>query len=303
MLDFATLRLRVRLRTAGMVDDAALEALARDKLKELWEMQSWSFREGHAVLATVAPHSEGRVTLNVDRVSVTGTSTAFTSADVGREMIVGNANSRYRIGTVASATQLTLAEPYADPLFTNSSYRIQQSIYPLPSDYDMMTSITWWHQLSQAGIGSVDRYDGRRSFTSNFPISFVPRGVNAQGIALIEISPVPSAAMGLPFTYRRLLPTLQDDTLILFPEQVAVPLIAAEALYVRAAEVSMTKPDAAAICLQLADKYQPLGLNALQNFAFQDLRKVSGPQAIRDEGELGLWSDDFYTNHDSFSPR
>src|SRR5215510_6894099 len=144
MLDFATLRLRVRLRTAGMVDDAALEALARDKLKELWEMQSWSFREGHAVLATVAPHSEGRVTLSVDRVTITGSTTAFTSADVGREMIVGNANSRYRIGAVGSATQLTLLEPYADPLFSNSSYRIQQSIYRMPADFDTMVSITWW---------------------------------------------------------------------------------------------------------------------------------------------------------------
>src|SRR5262249_29775849 len=137
------------------------------------------------------------------------------------------------------------------------------------------------------------------------PISFIPRGVDSAGIALIEISPVPSAAMGLPYTYRRLLPPLQDDTLIFFPEQVAVPIIAVEALYVKSAEfLAQGRADAAQICVALADKYQPIGLNALNNFAFQDLRKVSGPQAIRDEGELGLWSDDYYQAHDAgFSPR
>jgi len=304
MMDFASLRLAVRLRTAGMVDDAALENLCKIKLKELWESQSWSFREKQGVLATVAPHSEGRVTLNPDRVTVIGTGTAFTAADVEREIIVGNANARYRIATVTSPTQLTLMDPYADPLFTNSTYIIQQDIYTMPADYDMNTSITWWHQLSQAGIGTIDRYDGRRTFRSNFPNSFTPRGVNAQGITRVSISPVPSAPMGIPYVYRCLLPPLQDDTLIFFPEQVAVPIIAVESLYVKAAEfVSQGRADAAQICVGLADKYQPIGLNALQNFAFQDLRKVSGPQAIRDEGEVGLWSDDYYTSHDSFNPR
>src|SRR5262245_17357001 len=132
-LSFQALRLRVRALTAGLIDDSAVEAVLRLKLEELWNSWDWSFREASSVLATVAPHSEGSVTLSTPLL-VLGTDTAFTAADVGRELIVGNANSRYTVAAV-TGQQLTLAQPYAGDPFTQSSYRLQQSVYPLASDF------------------------------------------------------------------------------------------------------------------------------------------------------------------------
>jgi hypothetical protein len=303
MIDFQTLRSRVRARTAGMVDDATVEILVRDKLKELWESWSWSFRMADSVLATVAPTSVGTVTLHGDHTKVDGTGTAWTATDVGKELRVGNTNSRYTVSAVQlSPQQLTLATAYVGDAFTASPYLLQQSIYPLAADYLDRVSFSYWRWLSEGTLPTLDRYDGRRAFTSQMPFSITPRGTNADGVMLVEVSPVPSTAVGIHYTYRRALPPITDTTLMLFREDVLIYLCAADALSVKAMELSESKAEAAQLCMAQADKYQALGQNALEEFRYADLRRAGVAQAVRDEAESGISSDDWVISHDIHSP-
>jgi hypothetical protein len=302
-LDFQTLRDRIRVMTAGRVDDATIEALARLKLRELWDNWSWSFRMADAVLATVAPKTAGTVTLNVDPTKVDGTNTSFAATDVGMELRVGNQNSRYTVTAVnVGAQELTLASAYVGTPFTASSYILQRSVYSLAPDYLDMFSVTYWRRLVEDTLPQLDRYDGRRAFTSQFPFSWTPRGYDSNGIQQIEISPVPSAALGIHYTYRRALPTLVDATVMLFPEYPLIYLCASDALSVKAVELAEANPAAAQLLQGQADKYQTQGQLALAELQFADLRRAGAAKAVRDEAQSGLDSSDWAVSHDLYSP-
>lgn len=302
-IDFRSLRLRVRALTAGLVDDAVIESTARTRLEQLWSDWDWSFKEAHDVLATVGPHGEGTVTLGITPTLITGTGTVFTSADVGREIVVGNHNSRYTIAAVnGGLQQLTLAQPYAGAAFLNSTYKIQQSVYALAADFAESAQPVWWHKIVETSLPQMDRYDGRRAFTSSFPMMFRYAGLNAAGVQLVEISPVPAAALGIFYTYKRRLPALDDTTLILLREDFTTFLIASDALAVKAMEAAEKLPQAASLYMAQSDKYQALGLKAQLEAQFQDLQRSSPAKAIRDEYEGYRYSDDYAQQHDMFSP-
>src|SRR5262245_42315034 len=100
VLEFRQVRLRIRALTAGRIDDALVERVTLTRLTALWQSWDWSWREAHDVIATVAPHSEGHATVNSNATLVQGVGTAWTSNDVGSEIIVGNSNAHYTITAV-----------------------------------------------------------------------------------------------------------------------------------------------------------------------------------------------------------
>lgn len=301
-LDFRSLRLRVRALTAGLVDDAAVEAVMRLKLEELWNSWLWSFTEASDVLATVAPHSEGHVTLTTPTVLV-GVSSAFAAADVGRELIVGNANARYTISAVnVGLQQLTLAQPYVGDAFTASTYRIQQSLYPLAADFATGFQPVWWRTIVESSRPMLDRYDGRRAFSSQQPVRFIYAGRASTGLQQVEISPVPSSAIGIHYTYRKGLPTLEETTLIPLREDMVAYLAASDALSLKVLEAAEKLPQAAALYAAQAEKYQMLGQNSKQEAMFDDLKRSSPARSVRDEAVAWDYSDDYAQSHDWNSP-
>lgn len=302
MLDFRQLRLRVRALTAGLVDDAAVEAVLRVKLEELWNSWLWSFTEASDVLATVGPHSEGLVTLQAPTL-LTGVGSAFAAGDVGREVIVGNANARYTISAVdVGLQQLTLAQAYAGDPFYDASYRIQQSLYPLAADFASGFQPVWWRVIVESSRPMLDRYDGRRAFSSQQPVRFIYAGRTSAGLQQVEISPVPSSAIGIHYTYRKGLPTLEDTTVIPLREDMCAYLAASDALSLKAMEAAEKLPQAAQLYLAQADKYQALGQNSKQEAMYDDLKRSSPARAVRDEAIAWDYSDDYAQDHDLFSP-
>jgi hypothetical protein len=302
-LEFRTLRLRIRARTAGLVDDAVIESLARDKIKELYESWSYSFRFAEGVLATVPTKSDGTVSLNADPTLVDGIGTSFALTDQGKELRVGNTNSRYTVQSVnVSTQQLTLAAAYVGVAFSASPYILQQSVYSLANDFLDMLSVTYWRFLTESTPQTLDRYDGRRAFTSQLPFSWTYKGLDGNGVQQIEISPVPSAALGIHYTYRRAMPLLTEGTIIPFREDVLSYLCAADALTTKAIELAEKNPAAAQILMDRADKYQAIGQNALAEFQFADLRRSGAAKGVRDEREGGMVSDDMLVSHDLFTP-
>jgi hypothetical protein len=285
------------------VDDAAIEAIARDKLKELWEGWGWSFRSGNSILATVAPKVAGTMSLNVDPTKVDGVGTAFTASDVGDDLRVQNGNTRYAVSAVnVSTQQLTLASPYVGAVFTAASYILQRSVYPLAADFGAAFQPSYWRPLGEMSQKSIDIYDARRSFTSQSPYGFTYRGIDSAGVPQVEITPVPSVALGIHYRYKKALPTLEDATRIDFSEPSVVYLCAADALAVKAMELAEKNGGAAQLLMAQADKYQALGQVALEEFRYQDLLVSGASQAVRDEAVGGGYSDDYLLAHDLYSP-
>mgnify|MGYP001567923623 FL=1 len=296
-LDFATLRRRIRQRTANKLDDVRAEILLREKIEELWYREPWSWRQDEAVLTTVAPKSGGTVTLNATPTLVDGTGTAFAAADVGRKLRVANDNTYYEV-TAVSGQQLTLETAYAGTAFTASAYSLFRNIYPLATNFKEMISIAYWWRLSEGTVGGVDRYDARRSFTSQQPASFIYRGEDSAGVMQVEISPVPSAAIGIHYVYRNKPPTWADTTYVPFNETALTYLCASDALY----QLAIEEPAQAQAYIMVADKYQALGQNALAEHSFSDTKLRSIQKSVRDEGMTGAWPDDYAVSHDVYGP-
>jgi hypothetical protein len=92
-------------------------------------------------ITTVAPYETGTVDVTNNSATVTGNSTVWTSAMVGRKIRVAGENAYYRIKTVGSTTSITLEVPYQGTtktlaLGTNPTYSIYKDEYKLPADCD-----------------------------------------------------------------------------------------------------------------------------------------------------------------------
>ena len=301
-LEFRALRLRIRALTAGLVDDALVESRCLGKMEEIWRDRDWSFKEASSVIATMAPHGEGQVSW-ISATLLSGSGTLFTAADAGAEIVVANQNSRYTITAVdVGLQQVTLKDPYAGAPFMNETYKVQTRLYPLAADFEEAAQPVYWRKLVEMSLAQLDRYDGCRSFTSQLPYGFRYAGQNAAGVQIVEISPVPAAPLGIVYTYKRRMPVFVDtDQVPLHPGMVSY-LVASDALAIKGLEVAEKQPQAAQVYLAQSDKYQALGLKALQEAQFQDLQLGSAAKAVRDEQDWAYASDDMLTSHDLFSP-
>lgn len=296
-LQFAELRRRIRQRVSNKIDDVRAEMLLREKIEELWYREPWSWRQDEAVLTTVAPKSGGTVTLNAITTLVDGTGTSFVAADVGRKLRVASDNTYYEV-TGVTGQQLTLETSYAGTAFTASAYSLFRNIYAMATNFKEMISISYWWRLSEGTVAGVDRHDARRAFTSQQPASFIYRGEDSAGVMQVEISPVPSAAIGIHYVYRNKPPTWADTTLVPFNETALTYLCASDALY----QVAIDEPTLAQGYITVADKYQGLGQNALAEHSFADGKLRGVQKAVRDIAGDILWSDDYSTAHDVGSP-
>ena len=100
--------------------------------------RQWGFLKTTGYITTTAKHTTGNINVTQYSVSVAGgaTSPIFTSAMVGRLLIVSGGTIPYRITSFTSATIITLETPYLGSTATNQSYSIVQDNYALASDFN-----------------------------------------------------------------------------------------------------------------------------------------------------------------------
>jgi hypothetical protein len=297
-LSFRQHRNRIRLLTGNKLDDARCGDLLNMVLERLYGY-SWSWRKKEALLVTVAPYSAGSVSLNSDPTKVDGSGTAWTSAFVGREFRAASDVGFYRI-TAVVGQQLTLETGYAGLAFTTASYSITQRLYSLAADVDVVPSLAYWRKLSESTIEGSDRFDARRTYTSDFPYAFVYKGIDAAGSVQIEIKPVPSAAIPIRYNYIAraplLVPGTDDGVVVPMEADVLDLLTAAEGLDVWCAE----HPEVPGVqtLLTLAERHRAKGMVALQEALFADLKRAGAANAIHDIDEAAYGDDDFAWSHD-----
>src|SRR3990167_591898 len=77
--------------------------MAIDRVCSRWD---WTFLMEWTFFATVAPYSTGTVSVNAGATAVTGSSTVFTAAIVGRKIRFGSEQAYYTIASRSADTAI-----------------------------------------------------------------------------------------------------------------------------------------------------------------------------------------------------
>lgn len=101
---------------------------------------NWPYLNDEGVITTVAPYDQDTDTSTVSVTNgsktVTGSSTVFTAAMVGRKIRINGENAYYRIAAYVSATEITLEAPYGGETDSGLDFTIYKDEYRLAPDCD-----------------------------------------------------------------------------------------------------------------------------------------------------------------------
>lgn len=114
--------------------------IALNRIAEYFEWPFYIVNTG--VINTVAPYTTGTCTVTNGSATVTGTTTVWTSAMIGRKFRFSNDSAYYLIIAVGGTGSLTLATPYQGSTnSTGSTYSIYKDEYRLAPDVDTYKTI------------------------------------------------------------------------------------------------------------------------------------------------------------------
>jgi len=291
---FGALRRRVQVLTGNRIDAVRASILLNQKFTEIAESYSWSWLKGHNILTTTAARSDGAVTLTTP-TTVTGVGTSFGAGDIGSYLRVALDVSYYRITNVVGQV-LTLENQYAGGSFTASAYVVFRHIYPLVAEARRLLQIAHWARLRETTQQIISESDALLTL-SDIPTHFAYAGQHASGAMQIQLYPVPSAAIGLPYDYLKTIAEPTDDaTMVPLRPDVLTYSTAADALYTVIAEA----PNPAAVqgLLALAQRYEEKGMAALQEARYSDQAIAGVPRSVRDDSAQGMYNDAWLASHD-----
>lgn len=159
--------------------ELAIEMAANNVLFELRNKFNWWFARERFYFDTIAKYNTGTITATNGSAVITGSGTTFTSAMVGRKLIVGGDSTAYRVKTFTSATSITLESVYQGTTVSGSTYGIFKHIYRLN---DRVMRILWAMQnADKVKIRHVDaRYfdEAKGPWNTSYgkPTHYIPRG-------------------------------------------------------------------------------------------------------------------------------
>lgn len=120
---------------------AVVKRLANDSLAYICGISEWPFLWTTHWFQTIAPYETGTVTATDTSKTVTGASTTFTSAMVGRKIRFEDETAYYTIAAYVSATEITLDQPYSGTGGSGLEYSIFKDEYMLRADLDQQKKI------------------------------------------------------------------------------------------------------------------------------------------------------------------
>lgn len=166
------------------------------------------------------PYTTGTISLTQGSATVTGSSTVWTSAMVGRQLVVGSTAPYYDIIAVDTGAQtLTLDRPYDADNVSGSAYIIAYVYILMPSDFQTMLvvrdpSLNWRLRIN-ISQRLLDTWDAKRtsSGTGWVLAPATPSPVTATlGRERYELWPRPSASKLFTFTYLKRPPLMSANS-------------------------------------------------------------------------------------------
>jgi hypothetical protein len=134
---------QIRLRLTQLLPGIAMDLIdgwIRDRYTEILDALKWQRREVRSIVQTAAPIRSGTITLTQGSTVVNGTGTGWTPTITGCGLYVPQRNEWYEVA-YASATAAELDRPFEGSTLTDVTYRLYQSVYVLPDDCRILTSV------------------------------------------------------------------------------------------------------------------------------------------------------------------
>jgi hypothetical protein len=171
--------------------------------------------ERSAVLRTRAQYSTGTLTATKGSANITGSGTAWNTADdfsvtnirANGKIRVAGALDPYTVQTVTNDTSASLTSVFVETTAADASYLYYEDEYDLASDF--LRPVDAQVFSDQASIDLIGRTEFRRRYPSNTApgrprvatiVDFAPSG-NATPIRRVRLHPAPSTTIRIPYTY------------------------------------------------------------------------------------------------------
>ncbi len=198
---------RIRKRLVEFRPGIPLDLLTdiiNERYTQILDELNWERLDQESILPTTAIYETGTLAVTNGSDAVTGTLTVFTAGMTGRGIRISSGAEFYEF-TYASATTATLDRVYEGEDDTAASFKIFQSVYPLPVNLRSVESI---RSLScQQGLEQVSRQWLNREIAGR-PQYGTPRywsqfmdDASDPPLPQIELYPIPTDAEGLPYSF------------------------------------------------------------------------------------------------------
>ena len=185
-----------------------------DRYRSITETILWSFKIGQGSLYTPAAYSTGTITMTNGSAVVTGSGTTFTSAMVGRQLLVGG--FVFTIASYSGATSITVDTTWRRDTTAGATYQILQA-YITPAETDFLAYISvidpanGWRIRTGYNSQELDSIDARRSSTGT-PCLLAGRAYNSSDIAMYELWPYSTSANQYMYIYEKRIADLSTPT-------------------------------------------------------------------------------------------
>ena len=183
--------------------------------KEIWAEADWYFSLDRQIVQTVVDKTAGTVDVSAGGTTVTGTSTACASTNVGSFIQFSSSNDWYKITAVAGATSLTIEIAYVGTSnLDDGTYTIRRMFYSLGSTVEKLLSAR--QAISPTFIDMLhyrdfDIYRPNPTSTGN-PDSLVVYGLDSSGNMQFTLYPFPSAIENIEVRFKKLYTDLSADS-------------------------------------------------------------------------------------------
>jgi hypothetical protein len=292
MASFSTIQTRVSNLVGANVaiSSTEIQQIIQAEHDTILGDNSWADRKKQGTITTAAPYTTG--TIAVSGTTVTGDSTVFTSAMVGRWIRPGTEAEYYKITAFGGVTSLTIETAISNTIAAGTGYSIFQHIYALPSDAERITSIASLYPIVETSRQDIDRWDPYRSTTEDHPTHYAYAELSSTNIRQIEFWPTPAAAALIRFQYLKT-NTLSDGADVpLYRSDVLVWKSAASCAFLLYAKTGDDN------WMQLADRYTIQYDRSLTGARLDDIGKNSPAHKIRDVYGYQYLSGDYNIDHD-----
>jgi hypothetical protein len=204
--------------------EASAKSVIRTAHRLLGRQYQWSYRRREALLQTVAQYSTGTVTVTAGSGTVTGASTAWTAAMVGRQIRIDGEDAFFFVQSVnVSAQTLVLADAqlasvvWAAASASGAGYAIFVDQYEVPLEVAIIMSEVKGWPLMETSQMEIDFMDPRRTLSASAGTPTRWYWCRTRITANVQhkyvgIWPVPSTAMTLRMPYLVEPPEITADT-------------------------------------------------------------------------------------------
>lgn len=192
------------------------EQFIRDRYRRVLERKNWSALRADGEFLLNAIKNTGTVAVTRSSATVTGTSNAWASTDVGRQFKLGN-SPVYTITAVDVPGQtLTIDRVFGGATATGSTYSIFDGYLTVPTDFlqfiDIIDPINGWKLRYNVTAEQVNQMDPQRNFFGT-PYVLADRLFDATThMPQYEAWPYASSAKTLYYTYYKRAADLINDS-------------------------------------------------------------------------------------------